>query len=319
MKTKLIFIGWFLLIAINVSTQNVSDLINPEGKKMNVLNKNENKIIIDTFRIGCGSEIVYKSLTIEKDAVLMIYGSTKDWTKIKVKGNLVLKGKIQAVGFDRPKNLESEVIRSSFLSKNGRNVEYKYVYSKGGNGGNSPSTTFNVSQIVPGGLGDKGTFDYGGGGGGGCGMNSGGAAQGNDANGQKGGEIKIANIENGGKGGDGGLTPINGVGGLIYIECKNFIGTGGKIDISGSSGVNGVEGQNTYNACAGSGGGGSPGLPGGCCIIYYGKKYKQSDNIIHGGKKGEMGPRGNSTLQKPGGPGNNGENGNSGVVIIKKF
>lgn len=258
----------------------------------------------------------YSKIVIEAGASLIIEENSTTWCILHCEGDVSIHGQINF------KNFASNLGEITALSPKGRLLKYMFLESKGGRGGNGSRAQ--TSGSPNGGIGADGTFEFGGGGGSGGGYRySGrylGSTPGNNGNGRIGG---MAPQGLGGKGGNGG-EKNNVHGGLMYIYCsKNFDGTNGKIDLSGSDGQEGEKGLGgtSYNHRAGNGGGGggAAGGTGGCLILEtIGNVQNYPEAVVTGGQGGRGGLGVQNTSNNPSENGENGRKGYTGKIEILK-
>ena len=267
-----------------------------------------------------GSTLTLQNVVISSGGKLSIIGPSKAWTKIYIKGDLIILGELSLQGFRRnPVNTEM----FNDTTKDGRSLHFQYnhtaVGAKGGRGKDQQP-----GNGGKGGQGAEGGLNYGGGGGGGCGYktyHSQGTdgADGSQAVGGEGGPWGCYNNvcgAPGGRGGNGGKS-LDVDAGMLFLQVEGEItGKGGVVNGSGLQGGVGDKGEDANGYAGGQGGGGGGGGPGGHagCLILVANPMKVlslPDMRFNGGQGGQGGAGGTGWhgTGETGGQGDNGENG----------
>jgi hypothetical protein len=192
----------------------------------------------------------FSQVNIEAGGVLQVEPNSRQWLIIHCTGDFQLHGKIVFRDFYSSRQ------EITAQAPDGRQLSFKFeMTSLGGDG--AVGSYKGVTNR--GGLGARGTTEYGGGGGGAGTNGQLGAKPGTDASGYSGGNVG---------GGKGGRRNPTGNGGLLYLRViGEFDGTGGEFDLSGKDGEAGGPGHPGNSGAMGigtaGGGGGAPGGDGG--------------------------------------------------------
>lgn len=267
-----------------------------------------------------GATLTLQNVIISNGGKLCIVGPTKEWTKIYIRGDLIILGELSIQGFRRT-NTATEEFKD--LTKDGRPLQFKYNHTAlGGKGGKGKDQL--PGNGGKGGQGAAGGLTFGGGGGGGCGYktshNEGtNGADGVDASGGEGGPWGCYNNvcgAPGGKGGNGGKL-FDADGGMLFLQVDGEVtGKGGLVNGSGLSGISGDKGEDANGRAGGQGGGGGGGAPGGhggCLILVaHPDKINSLPELRFNGGQGGPGGNGGTGWHGPAESGFHGDNGGNG-------